>query len=247
MRRSRKWHRMWCAIAMIAIAAPATANNNGWVLEQTRALSGRELIYTSEKGRRFSVTDAGYSVVSAPPDWDVYMINDRKRIYFPLLVGEQRKIKSLSLGIVHSYILSNANDVKWSKIRSTKLMGHPVDIWRGSYDGSKIGTNGKSGAGFAYNVEFWVATDVSLAPKIAAAYHVLLGWPENICYLPLRCLKIENGVKRNTLLETTSFKPTYNSPDLFQVPKDYKLVHNEMDVCTNMDNMSDLLDELGEQ
>jgi hypothetical protein len=232
---------------LIANAAAATASNNGWVLEQTRALNGKGMVFTSDKGRRFASADAGYALVSAPPDWNVYLYNDKKRIYFPLLAGKKLKVSSMSLGLLHGYILPNANDLKWKKTRSTKFMGHPVDIWRGSYDGSKIGTNGKSGAAFAYSVDFWVATDVSLAPQIAKAYHVLQGWPDNVYYLPLRCVKVESSVKQQMLLETTSFKPAYNPPDMFQVPKGYKLAHNEMDVFMNMDNMTDLLDGLGEK
>jgi hypothetical protein len=234
-------------ITLIANAAPAAANNNGWVIEQTRALNGKSVVCSSDKGRRFANVDAGYALVSAPPDWNVYLYNDKKRIYFPMLVGNKLKVNSMSLGLLHGYILNNANDLKWKKTSSTKFMGHPVDIWRGSYDGSKIGTNGKSGAEFAYNVDFWVATDISLAPQITESYRVLQGWPNNIHYLPLRCLKVENSVKKLMLLETTSFKPTYNSPDLFHVPKGYKLAHNEMDVFMNMDNMTDLLDGLGEK
>ena len=232
---------------LISNAAPSAAANNGWVIEQTRTLSGKARVYTSDHGRRFANIDAGYELVSSAPDWNVYMCNDRKKLYFPMVVGKELKARSLSLGLLHGYVLNNADLIKWVKIRSTRYMGHPVDVWRGFYDGSKTGTNGKSGPGFAYTVEFWVASDVSLAPQITAAYHVLLGWPKNVYYLPLRCIRIGKSGSKSTLLETQSFTAGCNSSDLFQVPKGYKLAHNEMDVIMNMDNMDEFLEGLGAQ
>lgn len=220
-------------------AFDAAHKPNGLIVRQSREMTGEAVIYTSPNGRRFDSLTGGFSMVSTPPDWKVYIFNEKKKLYKLCVVKDQVKFKSNRMAIFHDAIMQTAKDLVWKKVRSTQFLDHPVDVFRSNYKTLPATARSKPES---LAVEYWVATDLTDADPIVLFNNVVNGWPK-VNGMALRCIKIyKGGGHPETVMETKSIKPAYCPDSIYRIPAGFKETEDEMAILMNLDLLKDLLD-----
>lgn len=227
--------------ALLAPAAIASESEkaSGWTIVQKGKVSGKSTIDLTAKGVRYDCADAGYGVVAQAPRWQPYLINVKKKVFYPCETGKTTKMAG-RLAMAHVALLGVGSNTNWEPGRTTKQFGHPISVYELYPKG-----HAKSKVQNADHWEFWVASDLPLAAKVVAVTHDMNSWPK-INFQPIYWVHIGGDGRRHVYLETTSVKRNSFAADWFQVPTTYRKTNNEMEVLMNMDGVTDMLDVMGD-
>jgi hypothetical protein len=220
-----------------ASQAALPAKPNGWIQTRFDGTKGNFTIYVTKQAIATKNEDAGWVLVSGPPDGTIYLYSNKRRNYYPFSVGTRVK-RSSSLWLMKA-IATSATTLTWHKAYATKMLGHPVQVWRATQNGGPISTS-KTVRFNGY--EYWEETDIHVRPEVVSLNVEAHGWP-NTNGLALRYVRTFLGGNDRAVVDTKSIQTAFIPPATFLVPKGYKLAKSEFDVISNTEGLGEMMNE----
>jgi hypothetical protein len=204
----------------------ATASE-GWRLTATSVYYGDVTIVLAEKSLHLDSKDA--SILITPPDYTITIFNNESHKYFSETVEDFKKRQGGD--IEHDQCV-----VKKGKTATICGAEATQYFYYTPYKGK-----------LRLDLEFWATKDKRIEPRMAEVCSIFCSVKPGYG-MPLKILARKRGMQRITtealepVLDTVAVKKADVSPNMFRVPKGYKLAKSEMEVFIEEDSKHDYED-----
>lgn len=197
-----------------------------WVLKQEQPHTGLWTVYLSPTGMANVNDKMGCTLVTAAPDWNVVMYNDKTRVYFgsPMSEWNGASLKNASAKTAsekQQLYQAMLMEKRPKKLKEGVILGHRA----GQYLTDNLASTGLK------KVEFWVTDDIQAPAELKQVFSKIYGVGlSTMAGLPLRVSYIDENGKRTPVFDTTSAEISEVPSGMFGFPKSYKKVDSEISV-----------------
>lgn len=198
---------------------------NGWHLLQDNPHTGQWEVYLSEKGMISVNKKMGNTMVTAAPDWNIVMYNDKTKVYFlsPLSEwkGAQSSLKSSAkTRQAYSRATSALIENPPRKLKEERILGYKTAL----YLTDNLVTTGLK------NVEFSITPDIVIPIQLQKIFAKIYGVGlTKLRGLPLKVSYIDENGKRSPVFDTRSIKQEEIPIKYYTFPPHYKRVDSEIE------------------
>lgn len=230
--------RNFCAAVTLVgfCAAPALADEKGWVLTQRSAQFGDQYVYISPSGLKLVSPAKGINIVTSAPDWNVALYNDKNKSFYSTSFNKwmqdlDRKLAGRG---------QDMSDRKWTKSGSTKVAGQ---------NATQYVTNGSPRMAKSASIrhaDCWISEDIAVPAHIAQMLAKVYGLPDTRTF-PLKVSYVSNNGSLSSMLDTLSTQSCPFPPHYFGLPQGYKRAESEADVMIDDETRQILNDLAGDQ
>lgn len=228
-----------CSVACLSPArcspsAPSKDPYQGFFLEGTGDFGTKCTVSICKAGSRYYDLGRDCAVLSAPPKWEAYMVNSKRKIYMPLSkMRTKNQLKLLNANL-------HGSDAKWETAPDTTFLNHKVHAWI-MYTAERP-EKGKEAS------DYWklLAMDELPIPAALSKANSDMHSIPLIGFHPVYLFHRLPSGKRDVYLQATSIKPAKFRAEDFTIPKGYNLTSNEADLSLEMDGISDFIDAVSD-
>ncbi len=221
-----------------AAAAPAFAQEKGWILTQRSTSMGDLYTYVSPSGLKWTVPKVGANIVTMAPSWNVTMFNDKTKSFFTTTFAEwKRQITKNDQRALE--MRSNP----WSKGGAGAVAGLKATQYVMRVEPGK-------GAGKLRSVreaECWVADEITVPDAVASMLSDTYGMPKTK-FFPLRLTYKTADGKSGVGLDTYRSQSSAMPPNYFAAPQGYTAVKSQAEVFMDDETkqmFNDMASEMG--
>lgn len=232
---------VWLLSAIFVLSASsARADDKGWVLTQKSATLGDQYLYISPNGLKCVNPKAGFAMVSAAPDWNIVMFNDKTRCYFATTLDSYKRT------LAQRGLTSDLANRQWARGQTNNIGGMRATqfVMRGGAGITRMGANGKAHRSSVSAADYWVSDEITVPPRLGDLLASAYGLPTTQ-YVPLR-LEYTDAKGPKRMLETYRMQATAIPQTYFQCPGGYKLVQSDAEVMMN-DEQKQMIDDMSRE
>lgn len=232
-------------IAVLAAAAPAFADEPGWVLTQRSEQMGDQYIYVSANGFKWVNPKSGANVVTTGPSWTVTMYNEKSKMYYETTfdkwkaqiasTGGQRAAEMRS----NPWVQSGSGVVAGVKATKYSMKRGSVASMAPTKDGHL-----KKTMATVQGAECWVSDEIPVPAPVASMLSQAYGMPQTK-YFPLRVTYV-NGNRPGTALDTLNSKSCNIPIGYYARPQGYLLARSQAEVLMDDETKQILRDMASE-
>lgn len=214
----------------------------GWKLIQDNPHTGEWVVYLSANGMAALNRKMGCCMVTASPDWNVVMYNDRTHVYFESPLAEWKGAKSsLKSGKqAHAGSAKPLVENPPKKLKEETVLGMKTTL----YLTDNLVTTGLK------KVEFCITPEIESPEQLRQVFGKIYGIGlTKLKGLPLAVSYIDENGKRSPVFITTKIERQAIPTAYFTFPKNYKRVDSEIAVLMDekgRETMASIMDDLGE-
>jgi hypothetical protein len=215
-----------CLIVVLAtflpVICPAYAKEQGWLLEQTSEISGKQEILWKTDAVRVSFEKNGLIMITKAPDWKVDIFSPYTKRYCQYTF-EQFKNKFCQEKQRHK-----ANHVVLKGKKTQTIIGLRVTQYL-------MAKAKKSGVvDWSDSSELWVTKQLTMPQKVSEVFAEMASLPKGLG-VPLRVLRIRNNGLTVRTINTLALHKTAINDSSFKMPTGYKRVSDELGVMLEED------------
>lgn len=234
------WSVWLAALCLVLSASSVQADDKGWVLTQKSATIGDQYLYISPSGLKCVNPRAGFAMVSAAPDWNIVMFNDKTRCYYSTTLDNYKRT------LAQRGLTSDLANRQWARGQTGAIGGMKATqfVMHGGGAVTRIGSNGKAKTSTVSAANYWVSDEITVPARLGDLLSSAYGLPTTQ-YVPLRLDYTDSkGPKR--MLETYRMQATAIPSNYFQCPGGYKLVQSDAEVMMN-DEQKQMIEDMSRE
>lgn len=194
---------------------PLQAAASGWFMQQKSDKSGRAEVWISPEG--IKISSQLVSAIVKAPKYNAVLFNERTKRYFDVPYedwsGRYKQNKRSINGPLASAKIAGLNSKKYV-CPPGKKNRHKTQ-------------------------EIWTTADLAISRQLTDFVLHNFGLPAGLG-LPLKVVSVYDNKTSRVDMDTVSVKKTSISPSVFQIPKGFKKVDNEMELLLNTDSSDEL-------
>jgi hypothetical protein len=199
----------------------ALASEQGWVLTQRSQQLGDLYVYLSGEGLKCTNPKQGFGLVTQSPNWQINLFNNRTKLYYTLTLDSWKKKLTARANI--------PANISWNKAEATNIAGLRATHYVMRSSGSVPAASKWQAA------DYWVADEIRVPPQLANMLSSVYGLP-TMQFVPLRLAYTDANGKVETVLDTYQQQSSVIPSNYYNMPANYGLAKNEMEVMVTKEN-----------
>lgn len=185
-------------------------------------------------GCRYFGNDDGVGMLASAPDWKIYSVNWKKKLYFPLSDFHGHN----QLSLAHAGVIGDKKNAKWEQAADGIFLGRKTHSWR-LYITPKS-ANKRSPVDYW---EFIAFADMPVSQSFAEFGSDFHEYPK-VKYCCARMQHIRTNRKPEIYYDTFKISERTFTKSHFMVPADFKRAGSIFEVSMEMEGMDDVLKDL---
>ena len=203
------------------IPFPAIASEQGWILTQRSQQLGDLYVYLSPDGLKCTNPKQGFGIVSQSPNWQINLFNNRTKLYYALSLESWKKKLTARVNI--------PSNISWHKAEATNIAGLRATHY------VMRNTESTGASSKLQSADYWVADDIRVPPQLANMLSSVYGLP-TMQFVPIRLAYTDANGKVETILDTYQQQASDIPANFYNMPANYGLAKNEMEVMVTTEN-----------
>lgn len=209
------------AIVALVSAAPARADDSGWVLTQRSANFGDQYVYVSPQGLKLVSPKQQVNIVTCAPSWNVCFYNDRTHSFYATTF--QQWMAELDHKLAGRG--SDMSERKWNKSSDSNIAG--VKATEYVMNGGYLTPSTKKSS--IRHANCWISEQITIPPQVSQMLAKVYGLPDTRTF-PLKVSYVNTSGALNNMLDTYRAQACPIPTSYFGVPSNYKRCASEAEV-----------------